>query len=295
MQSDFHAGLGMTDSPIRDVSDTAYGVAIFRAQESERPDALFHDPYARRLAGAHGEAAAQALVRLSRSMAKSIVLRTALIDTLIEASVATAGIDGVLNLAAGLDTRPYRLALPPTLQWIEVDQAPVQAHKSAILANDTPRCALRRLALDLTDRPARRALFAEAGASARRILVLTEGLLVYLEPDEVQRLAEDLAAVPAMRLWVTDLITPVILKILQNSRKGTLDAAPPRFAPANGAAFFAPMGWAVAEQQALLDAGLRLKRDMPSARILRGLAKVLPLARRLYEQGPTVVKLERVG
>ncbi len=31
------------------------------------------------------------------------------------------GIDGVVNLAAGLDARPYRLQLPRTLRWIEVD------------------------------------------------------------------------------------------------------------------------------------------------------------------------------
>lgn len=38
-------------SPITNVADTAFWVAVARAHESERPDALFHDPYARLLAG----------------------------------------------------------------------------------------------------------------------------------------------------------------------------------------------------------------------------------------------------
>ena len=48
-------------SPIRNVSDTARWVAIYRAMESERPDALFHDPFARRLGGERGEAIAKAM------------------------------------------------------------------------------------------------------------------------------------------------------------------------------------------------------------------------------------------
>jgi len=45
----------MSDAPlIRNVSDTALWVAAYRALESERPDALFHDPYARELAGERG-------------------------------------------------------------------------------------------------------------------------------------------------------------------------------------------------------------------------------------------------
>jgi len=44
-------------NPISSVSDTARWVALYRAMESDRPDALFRDPYARRLAGAAGAAA----------------------------------------------------------------------------------------------------------------------------------------------------------------------------------------------------------------------------------------------
>ena len=44
-----------TESQIRNISDTARWVAVFRARETERPDAAFRDPFARRLAGDRGE------------------------------------------------------------------------------------------------------------------------------------------------------------------------------------------------------------------------------------------------
>ncbi|HEX5051508.1 MAG TPA: class I SAM-dependent methyltransferase, partial [Planctomycetota bacterium] len=55
-------------TPIRNVSDTALWVAMYRAFESERPDAIFRDPYARRLAGERGEAIVSTL-RHGRAMA----------------------------------------------------------------------------------------------------------------------------------------------------------------------------------------------------------------------------------
>jgi O-methyltransferase involved in polyketide biosynthesis len=44
---------------IRNISDTALWVAVYRARETDRPDAVFRDPFARRLAGERGEQIAQ--------------------------------------------------------------------------------------------------------------------------------------------------------------------------------------------------------------------------------------------
>ena len=48
-------------SLVENISDTARWVAIFRAEESERPDAVFHDQFARKLAGKKGEQIANAI------------------------------------------------------------------------------------------------------------------------------------------------------------------------------------------------------------------------------------------
>ena len=105
-------------NPIRNVSDTALWVAIYRAMESERADALFQDPYARRLGGVRG---AEIVASMPGGKATSwpMVVRTAVMDEIVMRCVQQ-GAATVLNLAAGLDARPYRLRLPPSLRWIHV-------------------------------------------------------------------------------------------------------------------------------------------------------------------------------
>ena len=117
------------ERPVAHVSDTALWVAVYRAAESKRKDALFHDPYAERLAGERGRQIVGQLEHGAGS-AWSIVTRTAVLDEMIVAAIGD-GADGVLNLAAGLDTRPYRLPLPSSLRWIEVDFPDMIAYKES--------------------------------------------------------------------------------------------------------------------------------------------------------------------
>src|SRR5256885_3324948 len=84
------------------VSETAHWIAAFRAMETRKPDAIFRDPFAARLAGPFGD-------QVPRGVPPwPMIARTRVIDDLMLASIAS-GADRVLNLAAGLDTRPYRL------------------------------------------------------------------------------------------------------------------------------------------------------------------------------------------
>src|SRR5437868_5546850 len=122
----------MSKPLISNVSDTARWVAVYRAWESARPDALFKDPLADRLAGERGRAIAAAAPRQTRS-GWPIIARTKLIDDLVATSIRE-GCDRVLNLAAGLDTRPYRLELPATIEWIEADLPAMIDEKERLLA-----------------------------------------------------------------------------------------------------------------------------------------------------------------
>src|SRR3989449_11472354 len=116
-----------TDTPITHVSDTARWVALYRAMESERPDALFHDQFARRLAGPQGEEIMRRLPR-AREFAWPMIVRTAVMDELILRAIERDGIDTVVNLAAGLDTRPYRLPLSTLLRCGEAELLAVVVH-----------------------------------------------------------------------------------------------------------------------------------------------------------------------
>ena len=255
-----------TSTPITHVSDTARWVAIYRAMESERPDAIFRDPFARRLAGPRGEAIVRAMPR-GRAMAWPMIVRTAVIDELIVRAVERDGVHTVVNLAAGLDTRPYRLPVPGALRWIEADFPDLLAYKEQQLAGEKPRCQLERVAIDLTEGEKRRAFFQDAvSGGGGGTLVVAEGLLVYLDPKEVATLADDLHAA-GFGWWLIDLGSPGLLKMLSKSWGRKLEAgnAPFRFAPAEGTEFFRPHGWVEAEYRSMWTESLRLKRTMPLA------------------------------
>ena len=100
----------MPDSAIKDVSDTAYWIAHHRAAESARPDALFRDPLAGRLAGERGRDIAAAMP-VPHMIGWSVAIRTCIVDDYIRSAVAR-GVDTVVNLGAGLDARRVVSRMP---------------------------------------------------------------------------------------------------------------------------------------------------------------------------------------
>ena len=258
------------DDTIDNVSDTAHWVAFYRALESERPDALFHDRHARTLAGPRGEAIARGM-QGGLQGGWPIVVRTRIMDDVIEGLAGRGEIDTVLNLAAGLDTRPYRLKLPKELRWIEVDLPGVIDFKRGVLATDVPVCALESVTIDLADVPARRALFARVGAAGRRVLVVSEGLLIYLAPEAVAALADDLSAQPGMERWLIDLASPALLKMIEKTwgKRVAAGGAPFKFGPVEGVAFFAPHGFREEAFHSIWEGALRWNRKPPMAWLWR--------------------------
>jgi methyltransferase (TIGR00027 family) len=184
---------------ISHVSDTALMVAAARARETARPDGMVRDPYAGRLAGARGHAILDASPR-GPILTFGVGMRSRFLDDLLMELIAEDRLDTVLLLGAGLDTRPWRLALPPHLVWIEADFPGILDYKSAILT-DPPRCRLERRPGDLTDASVRAAAFAGTGP---RTLLITEGLLMYLPAGTVEGIAAD-AAGANVGYWIMDL------------------------------------------------------------------------------------------
>ena len=250
----------IADRLIRNVSDTALWVAVYRAMETDRPDAVFRDPFARRLAGTRGDEI-MASIKPAQRHAWSYTARTHLIDTFVMQEVAR-GADMVIDLAAGLDARPYRLALPPSLRWVEIDLAEILDYKADILKNEKPVCRLEHIPLDLADAASRRRVFARLGLEAKRALIISEGLLVYLDADDVCALARDLAEQPSFQRWATDLTNPALLKMLQRQVGSRLQeaGAPLKFGPPEGPHFFERCGWQPIDVRGMLHAAAALRR-----------------------------------
>ncbi len=249
------------------ISATAHLVAMYRALETERPNALFHDPFARRLAGGQGALMVEALGHKQQATT-ALAIRTCAIDTMIDRLVNAGRVDTVLNLAAGLDTRPYRLDLPASLRWIEVDLPEIVAYKAQKLEHEQPVCWLDRIKLDLMDVAARNALFAQINASATQVLVITEGLLSYLTEAQVSVLASDLHQQPTFRWWLFELASPAVLQQIQNNQQQERfdqyfanGNATFLFAPKQGTDFFRSFGWRVNEFRSFWQEADRLKRQ----------------------------------
>ena len=261
--------------PIEHISDTARWVAIYRAMETERPDAIFRDPYARQLAGGRGEEIVRTL-RRGRATAWAMIVRTAVFDEIINTAITQRGVTTVINLAAGLDARPWRMTLPSTLRWVDVDLPAILQHKTDTLRDETPHCLYEAVPADLTDADVRRTLFARLGAEPRKTLVVTEGLLIYLTAEQVGALTNDLHAQSSFAYWLIDLANPWLLNYMNKSWGRNMEEgnAPFRFAPAEGTKFFETRGWRELEFRSSMEEAHRLKREMTLGWLWRFLGKL---------------------
>ena len=228
---------------IDNVSDTALWVAHYRAEENERPDALFRDPFAKKLSGERGKQIAHLMRKMGVYTRWAVISRTVMIDQFVLRLVSD-GVDTIVNLGAGLDARPYRMNLPPSLKWIEVDYPHMMAFKNEVLKSEKPTCELSRVSLDLADVEKRREFLSKINSESKKILVLTEGVLPYLTIEQVISLASDLKAQPQIAYWICEYFDPAVYKYLQSSvRTKKMKNAPFLFYPPQWIGFFEERGW----------------------------------------------------
>lgn len=200
-----------SDGEITHVSDTALMVAACRAHETALEDAFLHDHFAARLAGERGVAILNALPHANVAR-MGLAIRARFVDELLLEALAAYPIATVLNLGCGLDTRPWRLELPPELRWIEVDFAPMLDYKDRVMSGERPRCRRERLTIDVNDSAQRHALYEAAGRAPT--LMITEGLLMYLPAATVGALAAESWNQSGIAHWISDLTTTAFSKAL---------------------------------------------------------------------------------
>jgi methyltransferase (TIGR00027 family) len=231
-----------SSNEINHVSDTALWIAAYRMEETNRPDALFHDPYAQLLIGENGNKIATR-TQGSRFTSWSVVIRTYIIDNFIN-SLVEKKIDTVINIGAGLDTRPYRLNLPKNLNWIEVDFENIIEHKTEILKNITPNCNLERISIDILNIEMREKFFNELALKSKSVLILTEGLIPYLSNEAAALLASSFIKYENFHYWITEYYSPEILEFLRTPKRiKQMKNSPFLFYPNNWKNFFVDLGW----------------------------------------------------
>ncbi len=244
--------MNKSEIEINHVSDTALWVAAYRAFESSRRDALFKDEFAKLLIGDHGARLAT-YTQGSRYTAWSVVIRTLIIDQFILELLARkaakpdakyAPIDSVINLGAGLDTRPYRMNLPKDLHWIEIDFPEIIKNKNDQLKDVMPNCQLKRISADLTSLPERNQIYKELSQGFKNSIILTEGVIPYLSNNEADTLARELFNFDFVNYWITEYYSPEILTFLRTPKRlKQMENAPFKFYPEDWFLFFKERGW----------------------------------------------------
>jgi methyltransferase (TIGR00027 family) len=253
----------VADEATRPVALTAQFTAKARAVESLRPDALFRDPWADRFAGRAGDA------WLARQPPEqpglSLVIRTRFFDDfLLRCSGQVVAPRQLVLLAAGYDTRAYRLEWPVGTRLYELDQPAVLARKDAILREERaqPRCERITLGLDLAQGWTEPLLASGFVPSAASIWLL-EGLLMYLAADEAQRVVAIVTSLASAGSWLGfDLFNTATLGSPWTRQRVARLAArgmPWRFGLDEPAAWLRSFGWK-AQVTTTADAGRRYGR-----------------------------------
>lgn len=173
------------------LANTARWAAAQRARESERPDRLFDDPLARVLAGEEG----MEMLRLSdqynpqrQQTAEYMAVRTRFFDDWLVES-ARSGRKQIVLPGAGMDTRAFRLSLPPDICFYELDQAALFDVKEPALRQNNGIAPVRRIPVPVDLQQPWIADLEHAGLQrAQASIWLLEGLLYYLEETAVREL-----------------------------------------------------------------------------------------------------------
>lgn len=196
------------------VGATATMVAAARALASEDTNPIIDDPFAAPLVRAVGidfftrvvdgeispapeNGAGDSGGQELQTETDSLAVRTRFFDEFFGNATAT-GIGQAVILAAGLDSRPYRLAWPPGSVVYEVDQPRVIEFKTTTMSalGAAPAAERRTVSIDLRDDwPA--ALRRSGFADDRPTAWSAEGLLMYLPPEAQDRLFDHITALSA--------------------------------------------------------------------------------------------------
>ena len=189
---------------------TAFWTAAVRARESRREDRLFYDPWAEALAGEQG---ASWIAQRSEDGTINMALRTRYFDDFLEQISSLDKIRQFVLLAAGFDTRAFRLKWPAGVCVFEMDQPSVMDYKESILQSlgATAVCERRIIRKDLTG-GWKEALVETGFDPARPSCFLLEGFLFYLSKETATEIIDSVTmlSAPGTRLGF-DVMNSTIL------------------------------------------------------------------------------------
>jgi methyltransferase (TIGR00027 family) len=236
------------------VGATARWIAAARALETESETPLFSDPYGRALAGDDGFALLEQMRSAMGPNAPAtgpdlyLSLRTKFLDDGLLNVVRDRGLNQVVLLAAGMDTRAFRLPWPAGVTLYELDRDDVFDAKEPTLTQlgATPSCDRRVIRVDLASEWVSE-LLAAGFNPERPAAFLTEGLLMYLDPAAADGVIRGITSIAADDSWIgLDAVNQDMLQspFTTSYMKKLADLDVPwKFAMSEPEMYFARHGW----------------------------------------------------
>ncbi len=187
-----------------------------RAQETNRPDALLHDP-----------SACQMVARLDYDFSvfrnaafpqAGACVRARVIDDELRASLVTNPRATVIQLGAGLDTRYARLHAYPFSYWYDLDLPEVIALRQELLPEGERNTYLAQSLFDYS--------WVETVQNEKQhVIIILEGVLMYFEPERVRDFFSEISQRFERVTVIFDmLIYGVLGKTLYKNTQLTTDA-----------------------------------------------------------------------
>jgi methyltransferase (TIGR00027 family) len=196
------------DEKMTPVGATSRWVAANRALETESANPIYRDPFARELAGEAGFSM-MTMMRAALGVPDTpspdpyLTIRTRFLDDALLGATADSSITQVVILAAGMDTRAFRLDWPAGTTVFEVDRDDVLEHKEAVLTRlaAAPRSVRRVVSADLA-KSWTAALIGAGFDASRPAAILAEGLLMYLNEASATSLIETVSSLARPGSWL---------------------------------------------------------------------------------------------
>ncbi len=183
------------------VSTTARLMAATRALESQRPNPLFRDPLAEKLAGPEAMQSVRPRFSESEKAGKPMVaVRTRFFDDFL--SRHAPEVEQVVLLGSGMDTRAYRMAWWADTHIYEIDQADVLQYKEAVLGEAIAQGSRHPIGADLTESHWPQLLLDKGFQPSQPAIWLLEGFLYYLNAAEVHRLFTAINTLASPGSWL---------------------------------------------------------------------------------------------
>jgi methyltransferase (TIGR00027 family) len=196
------------------IAKTSLLTAAMRAVETNRSESegrLFTDPYAELLAGDEGKTLLVKAIAAAGEQ-PAIAIRTYFMDQKI-INAAKGGVRQIVMLAAGMDTRAYRLTLPKGTRIFEFDRQEVLDYKKEKLKNVQPLCEVSSIAVDLRNDWQDKLIHA-GFKKKEQTLWLVEGLLMYLEESQVNALIERINTLASTSdIMLFDILSRTLLEV----------------------------------------------------------------------------------